>query len=59
MKNRIRLRYHKGINDQEMVELYDFTKLDIYNGITYRILCGSKFYYFDIALYEIVEIEIY
>ena len=58
IKNKIVLRYHKGINDNEMVEYYDFTKLDEY-GSDYRLLCGSTFYYFNKALYEIVEITIY
>ena len=48
--------------EDEVVTLYDFTKVDHYfNGINanYRILCGNKFYYYQKDVTRITEIEVY
>lgn len=58
MKNKIILWV-----DKIKVELYDFTKVDHYvdddRKYYIRVLCGSRFYYYPLALTSIGEIEIY
>ena len=48
--------------EDEVVTLYDFTKVDHYfDGIkaNYRVLCGNKFYYYQKDVTRIIEIEVY
>ena len=59
MKNSITLRNHKGIGDREIKTFYDFDEFTEYGTSDYRLLCGNTYYYFNKALYELVEIKIY
>ena len=62
MKNRIVLRTTTWHEEGEIVELYDFKKLDhYYNGLhaCYRILCGNKYYYYIKADTSIISIDIF
>lgn len=61
MKNEITI-YYGCYEHKEKITLYDFEKVDhtTINGKAYlRILCDSKFYYYELQITSIGEIIIY